>query len=91
MVLTNVEEYNLALKSKVKDFEASAKNDCEKFEEITTKLKIAFKKSKSNSEDLEKEIGDFREEILKIKREKKVNAAWMANYSIKRDPGTCLS
>ena len=56
----------------MKDLEASAENDGEQFEEITSKLQIAYENSKSKSEDLEKQIVYFREEILKIKSEKKV-------------------
>ena len=65
--LKKVEEENFELKAKIKEFEDSA----EKLEQKTAQLQIAFENSKVKSEDLKRQISDFREEVLKIKGEKR--------------------
>jgi myosin heavy subunit len=64
--MKNLESENLELKSKVKELENSAYLE----QEAVAKLKQAFDNEKENSEDSENKIVEFREELLKIKREK---------------------
>ena len=66
--LKNLEKENHALKVKIKEVEAEVEH--EKFEEKRIKLQLAYENAKAKSENVEKQIGEFREEVLILKREK---------------------
>ena len=68
--MKNLESENLELKTKVKQLENSADLDQEKLKEAVAKLQQVFDSEKEKSKDSENKIVQFREELLKLKREK---------------------
>ena len=70
MKMKKLESENLELKTKVKDLENSADLGKEKLKEAVVKLQEAYDQEKAKVEDSDNKVVEFREEILKIKREK---------------------
>ena len=68
-----VEEEKNDLKAELAKLADSAQNEKEKFVKETLKLQIAYDNERRKSEGFEKQTGDLREELLKIKQEEKKN------------------
>jgi chromosome segregation ATPase len=65
-----VEEEKNDLKAELAKLAESAQNEKEKFVKETLKLQIAYDNERRKSEGFERQTGDLREELLKIKQEK---------------------
>ena len=70
--LKKVELENLSLKAELRHLEDSTQNEQDKFDEETLKLQKVYDTEKRKSEGLEKQIGELRQEILKINRKKTI-------------------
>ena len=68
--MKRVEEEKNDLKAELAKLADSAQNEKEKFVKETLKLQIAYDNERRKSEGFEKQTGDLREELLKIKQEK---------------------